>query len=407
MRFNTLFLICLISWTYSSFGQGNIIIDSIKSRDIEFYRLKTAEEANLIIQSGEQEKSKAPITTVVPVGFGEHLLAYVRLEKSELLNNLPASLFLFFEGLEIDNLKIQSGKPTITSQNDTIINAIYTFNLPAKIIKRLENNAPIDGFSDLWKATYVVGKSNWTRGAIIKNYEGNNTINLEIKKGKNIKLSFFNPWLMWLFLLLVLFLYVFSLFPNANLLRDNVVCEVNNSSKNHTTINNKKNSTFSLSRFQLWLWTLTIFSGMVVIWAVTEKVPDLTINHLAIFGISAATLIISTNIDKPRSNGGNIYIKRRNTGDGRGCSQGFFIDLISDTTDTPSITRLQYLTATFIFIIIFIYNIAMDFVLPDISVTQLALMGLSSVIELLRKNYERESLEDRNETSPIAQSAER
>ena len=144
-----------------------------------------------------------------------------------------------------------------------------------------------------------------------------------------------------------------------------------------------KNNPFSLARLQVFIWTFAIFGCFAYLWGVTDFLPPMTPAHLVLLGIAAGQKIISQIIDKAHPPKKNL----RSSADG--CSVGFFTDLVSDKSGL-SITRLQYLIANFIFIVVFITNAIQKLQLIDFSVEQLALMGTSAGLYLWNKQLDQQ-----------------
>jgi hypothetical protein len=194
-----------------------------------------------------------------------------------------------------------------------------------------------------------------------------------------IKLRFYEFWRVAVFIIVFALLFSVTIWlasrDNFTLFRDDSGC----------TDASKKNP-FSLSRVQVYIWTFVIFGLFSYVWSVTDFLPQITAAHLVLLGIAAGQRIISQLIDSSDPPKKNITTKKL-TSDG--CSVGFFMDLISDKTGL-SITRLQYLIATFIFLVVFITNAIQKLELVDFSVEQLALMGTSAGLYLWNKKLDQQ-----------------
>lgn len=140
---------------------------------------------------------------------------------------------------------------------------------------------------------------------------------------------------------------------------------------------------FSLSRVQIFFWTCIIFPFATLIWAATGAFPPITASHLVLLGIVAGQRILAQLIDSGSRNEKNNFLA---TADDK-CT--FFSDLISDNTGL-SITRLQYVIATIIFMGIFINNAFANLELTSFSIMQLGLMGTSAGLYLWNKQLDQQ-----------------
>jgi hypothetical protein len=144
---------------------------------------------------------------------------------------------------------------------------------------------------------------------------------------------------------------------------------------------------FSLSRVQVLLWTFIIFGAFAYIWSVSDFLPEITAAHLVLLGIAAGQRLLAQAIDAnkpPEKN--SIGMNSGNSG----CSVGFFTDLISDRSGL-SITRLQYLITTGIFLVVFVTNAIEKLQMVNFSVEQLALMGTSAGLYLWNKKLDQQA----------------
>ena len=198
---------------------------------------------------------------------------------------------------------------------------------------------------------------------------------------REIKLRFYEQWRVYLFAVLFgALLFAIILFASRDgftLFRDE---------KSKCTDPGKY--PFSLSRVQVFVWTFVIFGFFAYIWAVTDFLPQITSAHLILLGIAAGQRIIAQMIDAENPPVKNISNKKF-ASNSNGCSIGFFRDLVSDESGL-SITRLQYLIATFIFIVVFITTAIQKLELVDFSVEQLALMGTSAGLYLWNKKLDQQ-----------------
>lgn len=193
----------------------------------------------------------------------------------------------------------------------------------------------------------------------------------------NIGLRFYEQWRVYLFLVLFGALFIgvmwFGATRKFTFLRDEM--------PNPPTCTDPAKQPFSLSRVQVFVWTFVIFGLFAYIWAVVDFLPVLAPSHLVLLGIAAGQRIISQMIDAQNPPLKNIS---NNKATKNGCSEGFFTDLISDKSGL-SITRLQYLIVTFIFLVVFITTAIQKLELTDFSPMQLALMGTSAGLQLWEK----------------------
>ncbi len=115
-------------------------------------------------------------------------------------------------------------------------------------------------------------------------------------------------------------------------------------------------SPYSLSKFQLWLWTLILGPAFILHWGYHG---DTHINHtfLILIGISASVTLTSgimtqANIAK---NNANIAKGLASTPlKANGSSAGFWIDLLKGDSDALSVERLQHLVFTFVYVCIYV-----------------------------------------------------
>ena len=196
-----------------------------------------------------------------------------------------------------------------------------------------------------------------------------------------MKLRFYEQWRVYLFTTLfglIFFLVIwFASRDNFTLFRDE-----------KSKCSDPAKHPYSLSRVQVFIWTFTIFGFFAYIWAVTDFLPQITAAHLVLLGIAAGQRIIAQMIDAGKPPLKNAFKKSKAAADG--CSIGFFRDIISDESGL-SITRLQYLISTFIFIVVFITTAIQKLEMVDFSVEQLALMGTSAGLYLWNKKLDQSS----------------
>jgi hypothetical protein len=206
-----------------------------------------------------------------------------------------------------------------------------------------------------------------------------------IEENKIITLRFYETWRVWVFVVVFLALITFTLVKAAkdkfSMLRDDVAgCDTPG-----------KANPFSLSRVQVLFWTFAILGMAAYLWAVTDFFPAVTPAHLILLGIAAGQRIIAQMIDSPNGADKQPGLATNNPNQGNAkCSVGFFTDIISDSTGL-SITRLQYVIITFIFLVMFVTTAIQQLKLMDFSVEQLALMGTSAGVYLWDKQLNKKA----------------
>lgn len=144
------------------------------------------------------------------------------------------------------------------------------------------------------------------------------------------------------------------------------------------------NSSYSFSRFQMWLWSTVIIPAFVLNWATDSGgVPSLNEASLVLLGISVSSLFgsnIITSVQKSEHrklltagiNTTSLFKFQAN-------SDGFWNDILKDDSGHLSVARLQNLMFTFVFVMMYIYlffDKAMKY--PDFQQYTYALMGIST-----------------------------
>lgn len=134
-------------------------------------------------------------------------------------------------------------------------------------------------------------------------------------------------------------------------------------------------SPFSLSKVQLGVWTMVISSSYLYLSLFKGACADTEINQtaLVLLGIFSGTAVSSKIIDKRE-------IKDQRPRHQNTPSRGFFTDILSDDLGI-SIHRFQHVVWTLVGIIAYLYQmgeIKTSCVMPELSNTLLALMGISS-----------------------------
>jgi len=141
----------------------------------------------------------------------------------------------------------------------------------------------------------------------------------------------------------------------------------------------KSDAPYSFSRVQLWLWTIVIAPCFSLNWGF--KIPPVaSINNtsLALLGISigvasTAIMVASTQAAAEAKNPTGITFKANQK------TNKWFIDILADGSGQLSITRLQQLVFTCIYIAIylsFFFTNGMKY--PDFDNSAFTLMGIST-----------------------------
>jgi hypothetical protein len=148
----------------------------------------------------------------------------------------------------------------------------------------------------------------------------------------------------------------------------------------------KKDAPYSFSRFQLWIWTLVICPAFILNWGFCNlELPTINDTSLILLGISSGLAISSNIIANALFNNPPMkmhpvkkeLLKMELKQDG--ISKNFWSDILSDGTGQFSITRLQNLVFTLVYLVIYVtLFIRYDKVYPDFDLTAFTLMGISS-----------------------------
>lgn len=115
-------------------------------------------------------------------------------------------------------------------------------------------------------------------------------------------------------------------------------------------------SSFSLSKFQLWLWTAILGPAFVLHWGYHGNT---TINNtfLILIGISASVTLASgiiTQANVAKNNANMVKGLAMEPIKANSSSSGFWIDLLKGDSDTLSVERLQHLIFTFVYLCIYV-----------------------------------------------------
>jgi len=146
-----------------------------------------------------------------------------------------------------------------------------------------------------------------------------------------------------------------------------------------------KAAPYSLTKVQFGLWTVIISSVYIYLSLCKGDCAAGTINQtaLVLMGIFAGTTVASSIIDKNEINDNRPRYQNSP-------SQGFFIDILSDSSGI-SISRFQNFVWTLIAMIVYIYKVSLVTTgcdLPELSNTILALTGISSATFVALKTKE-------------------
>jgi len=157
---------------------------------------------------------------------------------------------------------------------------------------------------------------------------------------------------------------------------------------------NQSSQPYSWSRVQLAWWTIIILSSFIaVLWKEPEHIaPALDYSIVILLGISSVTTATAKVIDLPTQGVPSIQSISRN----------FFLDILSDNSGV-SISRFQTVVFNLVFGIWFIAVVAhnlnaippggINFIIPHIENTNLALLGLSSATYAAVKTTENKESE--------------
>lgn len=153
---------------------------------------------------------------------------------------------------------------------------------------------------------------------------------------------------------------------------------------------NSATSPFSLSKFQLWLWTFVICPLFAIHWGFHFPLnPSINETSLILLGIAGGVTLTSglltqfsvnkkeelkkKNIEKNLSEANKdlplLKIEKE--------SKGFWIDLLSGDSDTMPVERLQNLIFTFVYVIVYVtYFFSLtEFIVPKTQIVSMTLMN--------------------------------
>ncbi|NOQ71561.1 MAG: hypothetical protein GQ574_06145 [Crocinitomix sp.] len=158
----------------------------------------------------------------------------------------------------------------------------------------------------------------------------------------------------------------------------------------------KKGAPCSLARFQIWLWTLIIPGIAIINWALRPNDP-FTLNEtcLILLGISVGIGVTSKVIvSSKKASKSNIYAFKDDLQKG-----SWYNELIMDENGDFSMSRLQNLIFTFVFIAVFIIGFIHQEKLPNFEYQAYVLMGISGGTYLTTKGINRKREDSIQETN--------
>jgi len=129
---------------------------------------------------------------------------------------------------------------------------------------------------------------------------------------------------------------------------------------------------YSLSRFQMYLWTVFVIIGFAAVFLATLKFPEIPQNLYLLMGVNLAAAVTSTAITTWKGE-----VKKRPEG-----RPDFVKDIFFETEDSLDLPRTQMFAWTIVSLLAFIILLVKTFVdgkpsLPDIPIGLVALMGVS------------------------------
>jgi hypothetical protein len=143
----------------------------------------------------------------------------------------------------------------------------------------------------------------------------------------------------------------------------------------------KEGQFYSFSRFQLWLWTSVISPAFMFRWGANyPDVPQLNQTALILLGLAGGTSLVSWIVTDIRKSKG-LTIKTNLT------TNGFWNDILADSTGNPSMSRMQQLLFTFAYLAVYIslFFSTWPFDYPIFDNTAFYLMGISQGTYLIAK----------------------
>lgn len=157
------------------------------------------------------------------------------------------------------------------------------------------------------------------------------------------------------------------------------------------------NKPYSFSRFQLLWWTVIIASCYTFLFAEKKEFSLLNDTCLILLGISLLTNVTGRIVDDNqigKLKAGEIRHQDKDT-------EGFLIDLISDEYGI-SVHRFQAFIFNILLGVMFFYKFTTTMLLPEFSIQELSLLGISSSAYLAVKMNENNKPEREDNAQPTA-----
>lgn len=142
---------------------------------------------------------------------------------------------------------------------------------------------------------------------------------------------------------------------------------------------NIKKVPYSLARLQFLLWLLVILFGMLHIWIITDVLISPTGSTLLLLGISGGTFYLGNLLDTPSGGGTPLAPAELTSFINDNQSKNLIFDVLNNG-QSISLHRMQLLIFTVFLCCYFVTVVIGDLIIPQISDTLLALMGISSTM---------------------------
>jgi len=136
-------------------------------------------------------------------------------------------------------------------------------------------------------------------------------------------------------------------------------------------VRDSANGPFSLSKCQMAWWFYLVIAAWVCTAALMLSPTTITKSALVLMGISAATGLSASAIDKNQKAAAPAAAVKS-------ASSGIFTDLVTDRQGEMTVHRFQMMTWTIVLGIYFIYHVWTTMSMPDFDNNLLILMGISS-----------------------------
>lgn len=207
-------------------------------------------------------------------------------------------------------------------------------------------------------------------------------------KTHTINLYTSHLWMRWVFYPCFILLLIVIIKYGRALLKDTALytsrgatigyktTEVTNAD---TGVINIKQVPYSLARLQFLLWLLVIFFGMLHIWIITDVLISPTGSTLLLLGISGGTFYLGNLLDTPSGGGTPLEPAALTAFINNNQSKNLIFDVLNDGKSI-SLHRLQLLLFTLFLCCYFVTVVIGGLIIPQISDTMLALMGISSTM---------------------------